>query len=320
MNQELPLAVYYEHPEWFRPLFAELDRRSIQYLRIDAGCHGYDPTATDRKYALFFNRMSASAYQRGNAQGIFFTRDYLAYLERIGMRVINGCKAFSLEISKASQLALLHSLGLATPRSRIVNCAIQAASAAQEIGFPVIIKPNIGGRGLGVMRFDSAPALERAAAAGEIDFGIDSTALVQEFLPVRGGHITRVETLGKKFLYAIKVYTSGESFNLCPAEICRTEAGGSAANTMGLVDAPKAELKVEGYTPSQEIIDAVEKIVGAAQIEVGSIEYIVDDRDGGIVYYDINALSNFVTNAPQILGFDPHVRLVDYLEEEKEGD
>jgi len=319
MNQQLPLAVYYEHPEWFRPLFAELDRRSIQYLRVDARCHVYDATATDRTYALFFNRMSASAYLRGNAQGIFFTRDYLAHLERIGMRVINGCKAFSLEISKASQLALLHSLGLATPRSRIVNCAIQATSAAQDIGFPVIIKPNIGGRGAGIIRFDSAPALERAASAGEIDFGIDSTALVQEFLPVRGGHITRVETLGGKFLYAIKVYSSGENFNLCPAEICRTADGASAANTIGLVDAPKAGLQVEGYTPPQEIIDAVEKIVSAAQIDVGSIEYIVDDRDGGIVYYDINALSNFIANAPQILGFDPHVRLVDYLEDEKEG-
>ena len=319
MNQQLPLAVYYEHPEWFRPLFAELDRRSIQYLRIDAGCHVYDATATDRKYALFFNRMSASAYLRGNAQGIFFTRDYLAHLERLGTRVINGCKAFSFEISKAAQLALLHSLGLATPRSRIVNCAIQAVSAAQEIGFPVIIKPNIGGRGAGIMRFDSALALECAAAAGEIDFGIDSTVLVQEFLPVRGGHITRVETLGGKFLYAIKVYTSGENFNLCPAEICRTEDDGSAANTTGLVDAPKAGLKVEGYTPPQELIDAVEKIVSAAQIEAGSVEYIVDDRDGVVVYYDINALSNFVANAPQILGFDPHVRLVDYLEDEKEG-
>src|SRR5207302_10980926 len=85
---------------------------------------------------------------------------------------------------------------------------------------------------------------------------------------------------------------------------------------MGLVDAPKAGLKVEGYTPPQEIIDAVEKIVGAVQIDVGSIEYIVDDRDGSIVYYDINALSNFVANALQILGFDPHVRLVDYLEQE----
>ena len=318
MDQQLPLAVYYEYPEWFRLLFAELDRRSIQYLRIDARHHGYDPTATDRKCALFFNRMSASAYLRGNARCMFFTRDYLAYLERIGTRIINGSTAFSVEISKAAQLALLHSLGLATPRSRVVNCAIEAVSAAREIGFPVIIKPNVGGRGAGILRLDSAPALDHAVAAGEIEFGIDGTALVQEFLPIRGGHIIRVETLGGKFLYAIKVYASGGNFNLCPAEICRTEDTASAANTMGLVDAPTAGLKVESYTPPQQIIDAVEGIVRAAQIEVGGVEYLVDDRDGRIVYYDINALSNFVANAPEIIGFDPHVRLVDYLEHEKE--
>ena len=75
---------------------------------------------------------------------------------------------------------------------------------------------------------------------------------------------------------------------------------------------------MEAFTPPQEIIGAVEKIVAAAQIEVGSVEYLIDDRDGTVVYYDINALSNFVANAPQILGFDPHVRLVDYLEQEKE--
>src|ERR1700726_3242854 len=159
ISRQLPLAVYYEHQEWFRPLFAELDRRSIEYVRVDARCHMYDVTATDTKYALLFNRMSASACLRGNAQSIFFTRDYLAHLECIGTRVINGCKAFSLEISKASQLALLHSLGLATPRSRIVNSPIQVGSVAREIGFPIIIKPNIGGRGAGVMRFDSASEL-----------------------------------------------------------------------------------------------------------------------------------------------------------------
>jgi len=319
MNQQLPLAVYYEHPEWFRPLFAELDRRSIQYVRIDAGCHGYDPTAANRNYALLVNRMSASAYLRGNAQGIFFTRDYLAYLERIGTRVINGCKAFSFEISKAAQVALLHSLGLATPRSRIVNCAIEAISAAEEIGFPVIIKPNIGGRGARIIRLDSAPELARAAASGTIGFGIDGTALVQEFFQVRGGHITRVETLGGKFLYAIKVYPSGENFNLCPAEICRTEEEACGTNTTALADARKTGLKVEAFTPPQEIIGAVEKIVAAAQIEVGSVEYLIDDRDGTVVYYDINVLSNFVANAAEIVGFDPHVPLVDYLERQTEG-
>ena len=61
------------------------------------------------------------------------------------------------------------------------------------------------------------------------------------------------------------------------------------------------------------------EIVRAAQIDVGSVEYLNDDRDGRAVFYDINALSNFVANAPQVVGFDPHARLVDYLEQEQEG-
>lgn len=166
------------------------------------------------------------------------------------------------------------------------------------------------------MRFDSMSELDRACAAGEINFGIDNTGIVQEFLPARGGHIVRVETLAGKFLYAIKVYTSAESFNLCPAELCRIEEGSSAGAP---ADAPKAGLKVEPYTPPPQVIEAVEVIVGAAKIDVGGIEYIVDDRDGSVVYYDVNALSNFVANAPEIVGFDPHQRLVDYLKKEMEA-
>jgi hypothetical protein len=41
---------------------------------------------------------------------------------------------------------------------------------------------------------------------------------------------------------------------------------------------------------------------------------MIDDRDGSIVYYDINALSNFVADAVNVVGFDPFGRLVDYLE------
>jgi hypothetical protein len=155
-------------------------------------------------------------------------------------------------------------------------------------------------------------ALEQAT----IELGIDHTALVQEFVPPRGGHITRVETLDGKFLYGIKVFTSGESFNLCPADICQTTDGIELARLACPVDAPKNGLQVEAYTPPKEVITDVERIVQAAQIEVGGVEYIVDDRDGSLLYYDINALSNFVADAPRVIGFDPHSRLVDFLEKE----
>ncbi len=313
-----PLAIYYEHPDWFRPLFAELDARSIQYVKLDASCHCYDPAAANTDLSLFFNRMSASAYLRGNSQGIFFTHGYLAQLEAAGVRVLNGSRAFELETSKARQLQLFHSLGLSFPKTRVVNCTDKMLAAAPHVGFPLLVKPNIGGRGAGIVRFDSIEQLHAAIDEAKLEFGIDQIALVQELISARNGHITRVETLGGKFLYAIDIFTTGENFNLCPAEICQVES--VAAFLEGEVsNAPKVGLKVQRAAPPRSVIEAVEKIVAAADIDTGGVEYIVDDRDGGIVYYDINALSNFVANAPRILGFDPHVRLVDYLEDEKEG-
>ncbi|MEP6602872.1 MAG: hypothetical protein ABJB69_02885 [Spartobacteria bacterium] len=262
--------------------------------------------------------MSASAYLRGHGHAIFFTCDYLAHLERTGTRVINGHRAFAIEISKARQLSLLQSLGVSFPRSRVINHAEEARAAAAELGFPLIIKPNIGGRGAGIVRLNSAAEFDQALTRGMIDLGLDSTALVQEFIPARGGHIHRVETLGGKFLYAMKVFTTGESFNLCPAEICQVE-NAAADGAMCLADGPKAGLKVEPYQPHPDLIETVERIVAAGQLDVGGVEYIVDDRDGRTLFYDINALSNFVADAPRIIGFDPHARLVDYLEQERDA-
>ena len=43
---------------------------------------------------------------------------------------------------------------------------------------------------------------------------------------------------------------------------------------------------------------------------------MIDDRDGHRVYYDINTLSNFVADAPRVIGFNPHKNVVDFLESE----
>ncbi|HEY2569091.1 MAG TPA: hypothetical protein VGI25_07210 [Candidatus Udaeobacter sp.] len=311
-----PMAIYYEHPDWFRPLFAELDSRGINYVKLNASCHSFDPASGGTDFSLFFNRVSASAYLRGNGQAIFFTHGYLAYLETLGVRVINGSRAFALEISKARQLQLFDSLGLRFPTTRVVNCAEEVLAAGLEIGFPLLVKPNIGGRGAGIVRFDSIEQLRTAIDDASLDFGIDQTALVQEFIPARNGHITRLETLGGKFLYAIDIFTSGQNFNLCPAEICQTQSV-SAFLEDRPGDAPKVGLKVEACTPPHSAIDAVEKIVAVGGIDVGGVEYMVDDRNGRAVVYDINALSNFLADAARLIGFDPHTRLVDFLEQQQ---
>lgn len=311
-----PIAIYHEHPLWFRPLFDEFDRRGTNYLRVDAKQHSYDIASPDGEYSLLFNRMSPSAYTRGVGNGIFYTLSYLASLERSGTRVVNGHKAFTYETSKAQQLSLLQQLGVPYPRSRVINHAMQAVQASKGLRFPIVVKANIGGSGVGIVRFDTVAQLSKAAEAGELNLGFDSTALVQEFIPARDGRIMRIEVIGGKFIYGIRVYSSGDIFDLCPADICSTTSGVELVRSVCAVDAPRNSLTVEAYDPSREVISDVERIFAATTIEVGGIESIVDDRDGKLYYYDINALSNFVAEGPRVVGFDPYARLADYLERE----
>jgi hypothetical protein len=311
-----PIAVFYEHPDWFRPLFTELDGRGVPYVKLHADGHRFDPADPVPPFGLVFNRMSPSAYLRGRAGAIGYTTQYLAHLGRHGVRVVNGWEAWQVEISKATQLSLLEALGLPYPATRVIHDPADAAAAAVGLRFPVIVKPNIGGSGAGVRRFDSPSTLARAAADRAIDLGIDGTALVQEYIPAADGRIVRVEVLDGRYLYAIRIYTPGDSFNLCPADVCQSVDGAELERAACPVDAPRNGLRVEGYRPSDDIIAQVESIAAAAHIEIGGIEYMIDARDGRLVYYDVNALSNFVADAPRVVGFDPFARLADWLERE----
>jgi len=319
LMSRLPIAIYHEHPDWFRPLFAELERRAIAYERLDAAAHLFDPSETTAPWSLVFNRASPSAYLRNHAQTTFHTLHWLRHLEGIGVPVVNGAQAYAYELSKATQLDLLRELGLPYPKARVINHPSRAVEATQGFRFPVLVKANIGGSGAGIVRYDTAEALAAAVAAGTIDLGVDSTALVQESAPLRNGHITRVETLGGRYLYAINVYPPQDSFDLCPADACQTTTGAELIRGACAIDAPKSGMRVEATHPPAHIIQQVEQISRAANIDVGGIEYLVDDRDGQHYFYDINALSNFVADAPNVIGFDPFAKLVDYLEARVDG-
>lgn len=310
----LPIAILHEHPDWFKPLFTELERRGLRYVRLDAASHRYDPSERTAPYSLVINRASPSAYLRGHGQSTFHTLHWLKHLERLGVPVVNGSVTYAYELSKATQLDALAELGLPFPRSRVINDPAQAVEAAADLRYPVLVKANIGGSGAGITKYESAAALECAVQAGQVSLGVDGVALVQEAAPLRDGHITRVETLGGGYLYGINVYPATGSFDLCPADACQTTSGVELVGAACAVDAVKSGLRVEGVTPPKEIIEQVERIARYTQLDVGGIEYLVDDRDGKHYFYDVNALSNFVADAPNVIGFDPWTNLVDYLE------
>src|SRR5436309_14823517 len=160
---EKPIAIYYEHPDWFRPLFQQLDERGVPWLKIDAQHHNYDVASPEQDYSLLFHRMSPSAWQRGLGHGIFYTLNYLAHLEGKGVRVVNGYRCFSHEISKVLQLTNLEKLRLPYPKVLVINHQSQALAAAEAIAYRVVIKPNIGGSGAGIELINSAAEFHASA-------------------------------------------------------------------------------------------------------------------------------------------------------------
>jgi glutathione synthase/RimK-type ligase-like ATP-grasp enzyme len=303
------VAVLYEHPKWFEPLFAALDSRGIRYRPIQLGDHRFDPSSRDVPAPVVFSRVAMSGFLREADHGIFYAKALLAHWAANGARVLNGADVLAIDSSKARQLSIISGLGLAIPETRVVHRAQDLVGAAEGMHFPLLVKANIGGSGAGIVRYSSSEELAASVAARTVPDSVDKVLLLQDYTPARGGSIIRMETLGRKFLYAIEVESSGDSFDLCPADACLAAPG-------------RAAIRMSALDPSDELIAAAERIAEAVGLDVGGVEVLIDDRDGTPRFYDINALSNFVANPLDVIGWDPHERLVDYIASaiaEKEG-
>ena len=300
------LAVFYEHPAWFEPLFRVLERRGIGYAKVSIQDHSFDPSDPSAPAPVVLNRLAMSSFLRQSEHAVFYTQALLAHWEASGARVVNGSAALAVDSSKARQLSLFRSLGIAIPATRVVHRMQDVARVAEGLRFPVMVKVNIGGSGAGMARYDSLEELQAYGADGGLPVGIDGVTLVQEYVPARDGRVVRCETLAGRFLYAIALDGAGSTFDLCPADVCAADRAGAGG----------AQISISRFEPPPEIVAQVEAVARAAALDVGGIEYMVDDRDGTARFYDINALSNFVADPLAVLGWDPHERLVDFLEGE----
>ncbi len=296
------LAILYEHPNWFEPLFAALDRRGLAFEKVLLTDHAFDPAASAPPARLILSRVAMSAFLRDPEHGIFYASALLDHWRRRGARILNGPDTLAIDSSKARQLSLITALGHAVPATRVVHRAADLLAATDGMNWPLLVKANIGGSGAGITRYSSRDDLAASIAAGSVPSSVDQVLLVQDYVPPRGGTILRIETLGGRYLYALEIDSGGDSFDLCPADACLAQPG-------------RAAIAMKAVNPPAEIIAAAEQIAQAAGLDVGGVEVVIDDRDGCPRFYDINALSNFVAKPLDVLGWDPHERLVDYLEQ-----
>jgi glutathione synthase/RimK-type ligase-like ATP-grasp enzyme len=295
------LAVLYEHPKWFEPLFAALERRGVRYEAIRLSDHSFDPTSDDIPAPVVLSRVAMSSFLREVDHGIFYAEALLAHWAARGARVLNGADVIAIDSSKARQLSLISGLGYAVPETRVVHRVDDLVPASQGMAYPLLVKANIGGSGAGIVRYSSEEELAQSVRDGTAPDSVDKVLLLQDYAPARGGSIIRIETLGGRFLYAIEVESGGDSFDLCPADACVSAPG-------------RAAIRMAAVTPVPEIVEAAERIAQAVGLDVGGVEVLIDERDGTPRFYDINALSNFVADPLNVLGWDPHDRLVDFLQ------
>lgn len=314
MSNHPDLVVLYEHPAWQEPLFQALARRGIAFEKFDLKSAAFADHEAPRA-TLYFNQASPSAYVRGNVRAVPMAYAYLRSLELSGARVLNGSRAFGLELSKSAQAALMHGLGIPCPRSVVFNDVDALERQRGQLRFPALLKPEQGGSGARMHLVESLDHLRQLLDAQPDLWLPDNLLLLQEYFPTdpsRG--IVRMEFLGGRLLYAMRVVSHGR-FNLCPAPVCNPES----PDQESACEIPAAPEKPVEFHPFPEVpAEAVEmglRILEAGGLDVGGIEYLEAD-DGRRIFYDINANSNLRPSIAEAFGFDPFERVVDFLEEE----
>ena len=301
--------VIHENSVWVEPLRSAFDELGTPFEEwfLDQGVLDL---RSPPPQGVFYNRMSASSHTRDHRYAAEYTGAVLAWLERHGRTIVNDSRALRLEISKVAQYEALASFGIPTPETLAVVGRENIVSAAGALGYPLILKHNRGGKGLGVRLFLSRVALEEHLASLDFEQPVDGITLVQRYIQAPEPYITRLEFVGGRFLYAVRVDTS-QGFELCPADACQVDAAAIGSAACPAV-APSEKFRVvEGY--QNPLIPTYERFLAANGIGIAGIEVIVDG-EGRTFTYDVNTNTNYNPEAEARAGVFGMRSIAQYLD------
>jgi len=289
----MTVHVLFENEDWMPPLRRALADRGLEWVEhfVDGGVIDLASLPED---AVYINRMSPSSHTRGHQAGVVYTRELLGWLEATGRRVVNGSRAFTLELSKVQQHASLDAFGIRTPRTIAVVGNADPREAARQLPAPFITKHNQGGKGLGVQLFEDHESFDAYVEAEMLEPSPDGVLLLQQYIRPAQPFITRVEIVDGRFLYAIRSSTEG-GFELCPADACTI--GDSMCPVGGEAEAQtddgetRFQLRAE-ITAADPLVRQYVAFMATHRLDVAGIEF-VEDADNTRWTYDINGTSNY---------------------------
>jgi glutathione synthase/RimK-type ligase-like ATP-grasp enzyme len=296
--------VLHENPEWYPPFahaFAAAGVDAREWLLID----GVIDLDQEPPEGVYYNRLSASSHTRGHTYTKDYTRALLEWLESYGRRVVNGRPVVEMEVSKVRQLNLLRAFGIDTPRTVAVIGRDRIVDAALTFPMPFITKHNQGGKGLGVRRFDDLDQFRAYVVSDEFEVPVDGITLLQEYVQPREPFITRVETVGFEYIYAVTADTERGGFQLCPADACEMDEDGQPKQAASLF-----ALREGFHGP---VVDQVVAFARKYNLEIAGFEFI-ESVDGRTVVYDVNTNTNYNPDVENVAPYSGPGSVAAYLQ------
>lgn len=249
---------------------------------------------------VIFNRVAVRTTM--GAPGIVtLVRDLLSALQLQGKHIINNSHCHHVGSSKAFQSLIFERAGVMSPRTFVLHDKAMLTTAREQMP-DGMLKPNVGGLGAGVWAPESprqdAPPYILAAA-----FAADGMAVWQQRYIPRDNVIYRVELLGGEVLYRARVPVKPDSFDYCL---------GNAGSFAGPGTPPDDPVSLDNVLETK-LRSALAHICRLAEMDVGSVEYLVPNGESAPCFFDINPVSTYHPRAAALLGFDPHKKLAAWL-------
>jgi hypothetical protein len=261
---------------WITSLASALQSVGKNVYYLDSSSLSWDPLGKEELPSTVINRVrdSTTGHQAKTVLA------FLQFLEARGTKVFNGSHAFGIGNSKVTQLTILNSLGLHFPTTLVITNVHQLLTAAKKIGYPVLIKPEEGGMGRGIVKFSSESELQDYIDDPENGPKHEKSLwMLQEFIETRDNLAYRVWVCGGIVQCAIETFTlkreptEVQCFNSC---VCTLQK--------------KSNVVIKATKLSPETEKEVLQIMDHCKAYVGSIEFFIA-ADGRRVYFDINMLS-----------------------------